>query len=405
MIRISTSWMYQQSLSNILTQQSAAAVSQNQVSSGQRINLASDDPGGATQVVSLNHALADAAQYTANINNANGRLSTESTTLSSFNSLLNQARSMAIQGINGTLSNADRTDMATQLGQIRAQLVQLANTTDANNNALFAGTSTTTTPFVLNSDGSVTYNGNSDNQMTAIGSGLRIPNSDAGSGLFMNIPAGNGSFVASAAASNTGRLLVGANSVTNTTAWNAATASGPVNYAITFDAAGNWTASDVNHGNATVATGTYKDGGSISFNGMSIALSGTPAAGDSMSVQSGQTQNVFATLTNIVNALNNTSSNNAQLSNTLSRQIESLDQAQNQVSATQTDVGGRLNRLTQQQSNYSNLTITYQTVLSGVQDTNLASALSQLSLQSTALQASMQTFAKMEGMSLFNYIH
>lgn len=405
MIRISTSWMYQQSLSSILSQQSATAVTQNQVSSGQRINLASDDPGGATQVVSLNHVLADAAQYTSNINDANARLSTESSTLASFNSLLNQARSMAIQGINGTLSNADRQDMATQLGQIRAQLVQLANTTDANNNALFAGTSTTTTPFVLNSDGSVTYNGNSDNQMTAIGSGLRIPNSDAGSGLFMNIPAGNGSFVASAAAGNTGSLLVGANSVTNTTAWNAATAAGPVNYAITFDAAGNWTASDVNHGNATVATGTYKDGGSISFNGMSIALSGTPAAGDSVSVQSGQTQNVFATLTNMVNALNDTGSNNAQLSNTLSRQIESLDQAQNQVSATQTDVGGRLNRLTQQQSNYSNLTLTYQTVLSGVQDTNLASAISQLSLQSTALQASMQTFAKMQGMSLFNYIH
>ncbi len=405
MIRISTSWMYQQSLSSILNQQSATAVTQNQVSSGQRINLASDDPGGATQVVSLNHVLADAAQYTSNINDANARLSTESSTLASFNSLLNQARSMAIQGINGTLSNADRQDMATQLGQIRAQLVQLANTTDANNNALFAGTSTTTTPFVLNSDGSVTYNGNSDNQMTAIGSGLRIPNSDAGSGLFMNIPAGNGSFVASAAAGNTGSLLVGANSVTNTTAWNAAPAAGPVNYAITFDAAGNWTASDVNHGNATVATGTYKDGGSISFNGMSIALSGTPAAGDSVSVQSGQTQNVFATLTNMVNALNDTGSNNAQLSNTLSRQIESLDQAQNQVSATQTDVGGRLNRLTQQQSNYSNLTLTYQTVLSGVQDTNLASAISQLSLQSTALQASMQTFAKMQGMSLFNYIH
>ena len=118
----------------------------------------------------------------------------------------------------------------------------------------------------------------------------------------------------------------------------------------------------------------------------------------------GQTQDVFATMTNMINALNDSGSNNAQLSNTLSRQIESLDQAQDQVSATQTDVGGRLNRLTQQQSNYSNLTLTYQTVLSGVQDTDMASAISQLSLQSTALQASMQTFAKVQGMSLFNYI-
>src|SRR6185312_13760140 len=277
MIRLSTSWMYQQSLTTMLDQQGSLAATQNQVSSGQRINLASDDPAGATQAVSLNHILASTAQYSANIDGANARLSTESSTLSSFNSLLDQARSMALQGINGTLSTADRQDMATQLTQIRAQLVQLANTTDASGNALFAGTSTTSTPFVLNSDGSASYTGNSDNQMTAIGSGLRIPD-------------GNGSFVASAAAGNTGTLLVGATSVTDSGAWKAATAAGPVNYQISFDATGNWTATDANHGNAVVGTGSYQDGGSFSFNGMTVALSGTPAAGDTMSVKSGQTQ-------------------------------------------------------------------------------------------------------------------
>src|SRR6185312_4291670 len=134
MIRLSTSWMYQQSLTTMLDQQGSLAATQNQVSSGQRINLASDDPAGATQAVSLNHILASTAQYSANIDGANARLSTESSTLSSFNSLLDQARSMALQGINGTLSTADRQDMATQLTQIRAQLVQLANTTDASGN-------------------------------------------------------------------------------------------------------------------------------------------------------------------------------------------------------------------------------------------------------------------------------
>ncbi|MFK2932096.1 flagellar hook-associated protein FlgL [Dyella agri] len=402
-MRLSTSWMYQQSLTTMLDQQGSLAATQNQVSSGQRINLASDDPSGAAQVVSLNHILASTAQYSSNINDANARLSTESNTLSSFNSLLDQARSMAVQGINGSLSASDRQDMATQLTQIRAQLVQLANTTDASGDALFAGTSTTSTPFTLNSDGSVSYAGNSDNQMTTIGNGLRIPNSDAGAGLFMNIPAGNGSFVASAAAGNTGTLLVGATSVTDSNAWKAATASGPANYAISFDAAGNWTATDASHGNAVVASGSYQDGGSISFNGMTIALSGTPAAGDSVSVNSGKTQDVFGTLTNMINALNG-SGGDTQLNNTMSRQIESLDRAQGQLSSTQTDVGGRLNRLTQQQSNYSNLTLTYQTTLSGVQDTDMASAISKLMLQSTALQASQQTFAKVQGMSLFDYL-
>lgn len=404
MIRLSTSWMYQQSLTTMLNQQGELSATQNQVSSGQRINLASDDPAGATQVVSLSHILASTAQYSSNIDAANARLSTESNTLSSFNSLLDQARSMAVQGINGTLSASDRQDMAAQLTQIRAQLVQLANTADASGNALFAGTSTTHTPFVLNSDGSVSYAGNGDNQMTSVASGLRIPNSDAGEGLFMSLPAGNGSFVASAAPGNTGTLLVGATSVTDTGAWKAATAAGPVNYQISFDAAGNWTATDANHGNAVVGSGSYQDGGSISFNGMTLALSGTPAAGDTVSVNSGKTQDVFATLTNMINALNDGSLGDTQLGNTMNRQIESIDRAQDQISSTQADVGGRLNRLTQQQSTYSNLTLTYKTTLSGVQDTDMASAISQLMLQSTALQASQQTFAKVQGMSLFNYL-
>src|SRR5574337_484569 len=111
MIRLSTSWMYQQSLTTMLDQQGTLAATQNQVSSGQRINLASDDPAGAAQVVSLNHILASTAQYSANIDSANARLSTESNTLSSFNSLLDQVRSMTVQGVNGTLSASDRHDM------------------------------------------------------------------------------------------------------------------------------------------------------------------------------------------------------------------------------------------------------------------------------------------------------
>lgn len=402
MIRLSTSWMFQQSLSSMLGAQSGLADIQNQVTSGSRINLASDDPAGAAQAVSLNHVIASTAQYSSNIDNANARLSTEANTLTSFNSLLDQVRSMTLQGINGTLSNADRSDMATQLTQIRAQLVQLANTTDANGNALFAGTATTSTPFVVNGNGSVSYAGNASNQMSQIGEGLRIPDSDAGANLFMNLPTGNGSFTASAAAANTGTLLVGSTSVSDGAAWKAATAAGPVDYQISFDAAGNWTATDA--GGATVATGAYRDGGSISFNGMSIALSGTPAAGDSVSVKSGGTQDVFSTLSNLIGALQDGTLSDTQRSNQISRQLESIDQAQSSVLGTQTDVGGRINRIAQQKTTYSDLTLTYQTTLSGVQDTDMASAISKLMLQSTALQASQQTFAKVQGMSLFNYI-
>lgn len=411
-MRISTSWMYQQQLNTMLDQQSALAQTQNEISTGNAINVASDNPTGAAQVVQLSHILAQNTQYGSNINAANTRLSTESTTLTTVNNLLSSVNDIALGAINGAMSSADLNNMATQLTQYRDQLVQLANTTDGNGQALFAGTSTTNTPFVSNtSTGAVTYAGNDQQSFTAIGSGLQVASSDSGSDIFMNLAAGNGSFVASATSSNTGTLVVGSNSVTDTAAWSAATASGPVNDTITFGANGTYSVTDaagnpVNDSSGNPVTGSYTDGGSISFNGITINMSGTPNAGDTVKVQSdnaSNTQDVFTTLNNMITALQSGGSSTS-ITNTLNRQLESLNQSMNAVSNAQVSVGSRIDTLQQQSSAYSDLSITYKSALSDVQNVDMASAISNLSLQSTALQASQQVFAKIQGTSLFDYL-
>ncbi|HKT27986.1 flagellar hook-associated protein FlgL [Dyella sp.] len=411
-MRISTSWMYQQQLNTMLDQQSALAQTQNEISTGNAINVASDNPTGAAQVVQLSHILAQNTQYGSNINAANTRLSTESTTLTTVNNLLSSVNDIALGAINGAMSSADLNNMATQLTQYRDQLVQLANTTDGNGQALFAGTSTTNTPFVSNtSTGAVTYAGNDQQSFTAIGSGLQVASSDSGSDIFMNLAAGNGSFVASATSSNTGTLVVGSNSVTNTAAWSAATASGPVNDTITFGANGTYSVTDaagnpVTDSSGNPVTGSYTDGGSISFNGITINMSGTPNAGDTVKVQSdnaSNTQDVFTTLNNMITALQSGGSSTS-ITNTLNRQLESLNQSMNAVSNAQVSVGSRIDTLQQQSSAYSDLSITYKSALSDVQNVDMASAISNLSLQSTALQASQQVFAKIQGTSLFDYL-
>ena len=407
-MRLSTSWMYQQSLGSLLNQQSTLATTQNQVSTGKRINVASDDPAGAGQIISLSHILASNAQYSSNIDSANSRLSTEQTVLSSAGNLLDSARSMAIQGINGSLSASDRAGMATQLTQMRDQLVQLANSTDSNGDALFAGTSTTTAPFAKNATGVVSYAGNDATLMASLGAGLQIPTSDAGSAVFMNVASGNGTFTASAGSSNTGTLVVGANSVSNPAVWNSASAASGGGYTISFGANGSWTAVDA-HGNPVLdgsgspVGGTYQDGGTVSFNGMSITMSGTPAAGDTVGVKAGGNQDIFTTLGNMITALQG-SGNATVLANSLNRQIESLDQAKGVVTSTEVAIGGRLNTLGQQKTTYQDLNVTYQGALSGVQNVDVYTAISNLSSQSVALQASQQVFAKVGSMSLFNYI-
>jgi flagellar hook-associated protein 3 FlgL len=407
-MRLSTSWMYQQSLSNMLSQQSALSTTQNQVSTGKRINVASDDPAGAGQVVSLGHVISSNTQYSTNIDSATTRLNTEASTLGSVNSVLDTARTLALQAINGTLSSSDRASIASQLSQIRDQLVQQANTTDSNGNALFAGTSTTATPFQVGVNGVVNYSGNDSQQHAAVGSGLQIATSDPGAGIFMNIPAGNGSFTASSGNTNTGTLVVGSNSVTDLAAWNSTKAASGGGYTITFGPGGAWTAADAK-GNPVLdssgnpVTGTYQDGGAISFNGMTISMSGTPAAGDSVSVSTGGQQDIFSTLSNMISTLQSGVSN-TQLTNTMSRQVESIDRTQAAITSTQVSIGGRLNTLSQQQGAYQDLNVTYQSALSDVQSVDAYTAISNLSLQSAALQASQQVFAQVKSMSLFNYL-
>lgn len=406
-MRLSTSWMYQQSLASMMNQQSSLAATQNQVSTGKRINVASDDPAGAGRVISLNHILAANTQYTANIDAASTRLDTAQSTLNSVNDLYNSARDLTLQALNGSLADSDRQAIATQLTQMRDQLLQMANTTDATGQALFAGTSSNTVPFVKNADGSVSYAGNDGQPRASIGAGLTVPTGESGSAIFMDVAAGNGRFVASAAAGNTGTLVVGENAVSDPTAFAAGIAANG-GYTITFDGAGNWNALD-GGGNPLLdsggnpVTGSYTAGGSISFNGLTLSLDGEPQAGDSVSIQAGASQDVFTTFNNMITALKSGGSS-AQMTNTLNRQLEALDNAQAEVSRAEVDIGGRTNALAAQRAAYQDLGVTYKSTLSDTRDVDVYQAISNLSLQSTALQASQQVFAQVKSMSLFNYI-
>jgi len=407
-VRISTSWQYQQSVNNMQNQQSALDKAQNQVSTGLRINVASDDPAGAGQVVSLSHTMASNTQYSTNINAATTSLNTEASALTAINSALDSAQTLAKQAINGTMSASNRQAIASQLQQIHDQLVELANSTDGNGNALFAGTSTVKTPFQIGGTGAVTYLGNSAQQATSVGIGLTMVTSDPGSAIFMNVPAGNGTFTASAGVTNTGTLLVGANSVVDQAAWNASVGASGGSYTISFNAAGNWSATNASGAPVLDSTGApvggaYKPGQAIQFNGMQISLDGTPAAGDTVNVQAGGHQDVFSTLTNMIAVLNS-GAGDTQTANVMSRQIESLDQVQMAVSNTQVSIGGRLNTLQQQSSSYSDLNVTYQSQLKNVAAADPYQAISDLSTQKVALQASQQVFAKLGQLSLFDYI-
>ena len=142
------------------------------------------------------------------------------------------------------------------------------------------------------------------------------------------------------------------------------------------------------------------------FPSIAVELSGAPLDGDVMVVEKSVTstsQSMFKTIDNFVQALNNNtvgandSPNNGDF-------LTNITASLNTVVDTRAKVGSRLNAIDQQRQINDGLAVNMQTTLSEIQDLDYAEAISRLTLQTTALQAAQQSFVKVQGLSLFNYL-
>src|SRR6185312_1264729 len=367
---------------------------------GKRINQPSDDPVGAARALDMSHLIADAAQYQRNITSANARLGLEEQSLANTGNVLGRVRTLLLQAANGSQTDDTRGDIAAEMVQLRQQLLGQANSKDGQGEYIFAGNRTGTQPFA--SQGSVSYMGDAGQRMVAAGPGLQVATGDPGSAVFMDIPTGNGRFAVSAAAANAGSAVAGASSVSdpaaNPPAWDGGS------YSIVFTAADAYEVRD--GGGVVLDSGSYDPdkGGSVTFRGAQIAFSGAPAAGDSFALGASAKQDVFTTLDNIIKTLRTPNGGGAQMQNDINTQFANLDQAIDAITRTRGLVGARMNALDQQSGLNDDLTLQYKTALSDVQDLNYYDAISQLGAQTTALQAAQQTFTKIQGSKLFDYL-
>ena len=139
------------------------------------------------------------------------------------------------------------------------------------------------------------------------------------------------------------------------------------------------------------------------FNGMQISLDGNAAVGDTLQVQGGATQDMFSSIGKLIDTFENTPPGPAS-ANIVNRQIEGIDQSLQRVLDVQARVGARMNTLDTQKSTSGDLSVQNQSAISQLGDLDMASAISKLNLQSVALQAAQQTYVKVQGMSLFDYL-
>lgn len=480
-MRISTAMFHEHTITSILNAQSKTEETQNKLATGQKMLYPSEDPAAATRALELRQAIATTDQYQKNANTATARLNLEESSLVSVNNVLQRVRELAVQANNAHLTSSDRNSIAVEVRQNLNELMDLANTQDANHEYLFAGHNTKTQPFKLDAD-KVTYVGDQGTRYLQIASSDKVASGDSGWEIFMNVPSGegNGVFVTAPNTGNNGTGSIDSGTIINLSEWQ------QDSYSLEFtsddayeikDSAGNsvtvgsyrsgdaiafrgiqtsitgrpisgdkFTIASVgpnpnNTGNAimdhsaivdsslwksdvytlsfpndvdnyeitdsegkVVNHGNYESGKLITFNGIQTKLMGAPQLNDSFIISPGAKQDIFSTISNLADTLENATGEKASVmvDQTVSRTLKDIDHAHNRVLDTRAAVGSRLNRINSAQDTNNYFSIQLNSSLSKIEDLDYTTAVSDLNLQTLGLQAAQQAYIKVSGLSLFS---
>ncbi len=397
-MRVSSNTLFDSNVAAMNQQQARLLQTQQQVSTGRKILTASDDPVAAARALDVSQSNAMNTQYASNRDAARHTLSLAESTLQSVTTLLQDVKTAAINAGNATLNDSDRRSIATNLSGRLEELVGLANTTDGVGNYLFSGFQSKTQPFVDTAAG-MGYFGDDGQRNVQVSASRQMPSSNSGADLFMRIKNGNGTFVTQASQANAGSGVISLGAVVDTAALTGNSYSVTFTSPTTYDVTNLSTvpASVVSAGNA------YVSGQAISFDGMQFDIKGAPAAGDSFTVSPSSNESVFSTISGLIDALNAPVAG-ANLSNALSHGMNQMDRALDNILTTRSSLGLRLNEIDALQVAGEDLGLQFQKTLSQLQDVDYNQAISDLVRQQTNLQAAQQTFSKVAGLSLFDYI-
>ncbi|MGZ4249659.1 MAG: flagellar hook-associated protein FlgL [Solirubrobacteraceae bacterium] len=164
--RITTQMTASMTLNDLQQSLNRLDTTQQQLSSGKKINQPSDDPYGTSQAIGLNGQLSSLNDYTNNITDGTAWTQQATTALGGIDSMVQRVRELVVQASNGTYTQSDLNASAAEVNQLIDAIKQEANAS-YNGQYIFSGTSTGTAPYQTGSTD--TYQGGTGNVDRLIG--------------------------------------------------------------------------------------------------------------------------------------------------------------------------------------------------------------------------------------------
>lgn len=403
-MRISSNTIFETGTNLMLQQQDTLIKTQQQLSTGRRVLTPADDPIAAAQVLNVSQSLSLNKQYSINRTTADSSLKLEENVLRNATSLLQDIHQSAVYSGDATLTDADRKIIAMEIRGKFESLVGLANTTDEKGQYLFSGYQGNTIPFTQ-SGLNVQYQGDQGQRLSQVGPSRELAVSDSGTDIFERIKDGNGVFATAANPSNMGTGLIDVGTVV--TPANLTDNNYEISFTITagvttYDIVNTTTSTTVSSGNSYI-----KSSAAISFDGMQFGIKGDPANGDKFTVSPSTNKSVFQTIGDFVTALEKSTTGqpgSTQFSNVLSSTLQNINNSLDNILTKQSAIGARLQEVDALESVGEDQEIQFESLLSNLQDLDFAKAISDFKRQDLYLQAAQQSYVKIAGLSLFNYI-
>src|SRR5215207_3517725 len=150
--RVSNRLRTQTASSQIARTQRRLLQTQNELSTGRRINSTSDEPGDAAIVQQLQKTLEQRQAFATNLNRAKNHLGAVDSTLGDLSDLLQQAQEIASANVGSDVTPDQRAGAAAIVESLYGEALTLANR-QFEGIYLFAGDRSTNAPFVSDAGG------------------------------------------------------------------------------------------------------------------------------------------------------------------------------------------------------------------------------------------------------------
>ena len=414
--RLSTYWIFNRPVQDMLGLQQQLNKTQEQISTGKRILTPADDPVGAARVLQLNQEVALMDQYERNINLLDARLEQEEGVLAGVEDNLARVRELAVQAGNaGVLTEEDRLAIAQEVRERLTEAQDLMNSQDGSGEYLFAGFSGKTKPFVQDPGGGYSYQGDEGVRYLQVSRTINLGSSDSGKDVFMDIKADETSFTAYGNPQNSGNPP-GKISAGITVDQEALDAFYPNDAVITFEnpldvdpPTQNFTVRRKSDGRVVqgLENVTYTPGDPIQFAGMNVNIVGNPDPGDKFVVETSNKQGLLNTYEKFLYALENYPPGTGfddVYDQSMETTLNNLDNTIENISQVRARVGARLNTSETVANQHADNKLAAKDIKATIEDLDFAEAVSRLQMESFVLQAAQQSFAQTSKLSLFDFI-